>query len=89
VRPFFYLIVPRDSYVRTTVFLATVLVLMGISHRFEIKSIRTWPIVLALVLLSFGILRLCTLLRILNLWTISSVTSLYKSSWRYALNCRV
>ena len=29
-----------DDYIRTTVFMATVLVLMAISSRFEIKSIR-------------------------------------------------
>ena len=54
-----------DSYVRTTVFLATVLVLIAISQRFEIRSIRTWLMVLSLVLLSFGILSLFTLPRIL------------------------
>jgi hypothetical protein len=54
-----------DSYVRTTVFLATVLVLIAISQRFEIKSIRTWLMILSLVLLSFGILSLFTLPRIL------------------------
>ncbi|MGZ7115558.1 MAG: hypothetical protein ACXVI0_10995 [Halobacteriota archaeon] len=54
-----------DSYVRTTVFLATVLVLLAISQRFEIKSIRTGLIVLSLVLLLFGIASLFTLPRIL------------------------
>jgi hypothetical protein len=54
-----------DSYVRTTVFLATVLVLIAISQRFEIRSIRTWLMILSLVLLLFGILSLFTLPRIL------------------------
>ncbi len=55
----------RDSYVRTTVFLATVLVLIAISQRFEIRSIRTGLIVLSFVLLLFGIASLFTLPRIL------------------------
>lgn len=54
-----------DSYVRTTVFLATVLVLIALSQRFEIKSIRTWLIILSFVLLAFGIFSLFTLPRIL------------------------
>jgi hypothetical protein len=52
-----------DDYVRNTVFLATVLVLMAISQRFEIKSIRTGLIVLSFGLLSFGILTLFMLPR--------------------------
>jgi hypothetical protein len=52
-----------DDYIRTTVFLATVLVLMAISQRFEIKSIRTGLIILSFVLLSFGILTLFLLPR--------------------------
>lgn len=52
-----------DDYVRNTVFLATVLVLMAISQRFEIRSIRTGLIVLSFGLLSFGILTLFMLPR--------------------------
>jgi hypothetical protein len=52
-----------DDYIRNTVFLATVLVLMAISQRFEIKSIRTGLIVLSFALLSFGILTLFMLPR--------------------------
>jgi hypothetical protein len=52
-----------DSYIRTTVFLATVLVLMAISQRFEIKSIRTGLIILSFGLLLFGILSLFMLPR--------------------------
>jgi hypothetical protein len=47
-----------DDYIRTTVFLAAVLVLMAISQRFEIKSIRTGLIILSFGLLLFGILSL-------------------------------
>jgi hypothetical protein len=53
-----------DGYVRTTVYLATVLVLLAISQRFEIKSVRTGLIILAFGLLSFGILNLFMLPRI-------------------------
>ncbi len=52
-----------DDYIRDTVFLATVLVLMAVSQRFEIKSIRTGLIVLSFGLLSFGILTLFMLPR--------------------------
>lgn len=52
-----------DDYVRNTVFLATVLVLMAISQRFEIKSVRNGLIVLSFGLLSFGIIRLFLLPR--------------------------
>jgi hypothetical protein len=52
-----------DDYIRNTVFLATVLVLVAISSRFEIKSIRTGLIILSFGLLSFGILTLFTLPR--------------------------
>ncbi len=52
-----------DDYIRNTVFLATVLVLMAISQRFEIKSIRTGLIILSFGLLSFGILTLFMLPR--------------------------
>ena len=44
-----------DSYVRSTVFLATVLVLIALSQRFEIKSARRALIVVSVVLLVFGI----------------------------------
>jgi hypothetical protein len=50
-----------DDYIRNTVFLATVLVLMAISQRFEIKSIRAGLIILSFALLSFGIPTLFTL----------------------------
>jgi len=53
-----------DDYIRTTVFLATVLVLMAISQRFEIKSIRTALIILSFGLLLFGLLSLVMLPRI-------------------------
>ena len=53
-----------EGYVRTTVYLATVLVLLAISQRFEIKSIRTGLIILSFGLLSFGILSLFMLPRI-------------------------
>jgi hypothetical protein len=49
------------DYIRNTVFLATVLVLMAISQRFEVKSICTGLIILSFALLSFGILTLFTL----------------------------
>lgn len=52
-----------DEYVRNTVFLATVLVLMAISQRFEIKSVRTGLIILSFGLLAFGILRMFMLPR--------------------------
>jgi hypothetical protein len=52
-----------DDYIRNTVFLATVLVLMAISQRFEVKSIRTGLIILSFGLLSFGIMTLFTLPR--------------------------
>ena len=50
-----------DDYIRNTFFLATVLVLMAISQRFEVKSIRTGLIILSFALPSFGILTLFTL----------------------------
>lgn len=53
-----------DDYIRTTVFLATVLVIMAISQRLEIESIRTGLIILSFGLLSFGILSLFLLPRI-------------------------
>lgn len=52
-----------DDYIRTTVFLATVLVLLAISQRFEIKSVRTGLIILSFGMLSFGILNLFMLPR--------------------------
>ncbi|NPV61674.1 MAG: hypothetical protein HPY61_03425 [Methanotrichaceae archaeon] len=52
-----------DDYIRDTVFLATVLVLIAISQRFEIRSIRTGLIVLSFGLLLFGILTLFMLPR--------------------------
>jgi len=52
-----------DDYVRTTVFLATILVLTAISQRFYIKSIRTGLIILSVGLLIFGLLSLIMLPR--------------------------
>ncbi len=52
-----------DDYILITVFLATVLVLMAISSRFEVKSIRTGLIILSFGLLSFGIFSLIMLPR--------------------------
>jgi len=52
-----------EGYVRTTVYLATVLVLIAISQRFEIKSVRTGLIILSFGLLSFGIFSLFMLPR--------------------------
>ena len=49
------------DYIQNTVFLATVLVLMAISQRFEVKSILTGLIILSFGLLSFGIITLFTL----------------------------
>ncbi len=53
-----------DSYIRTTVFLATVLVLIAISQRFEIKSIRTGLTIVSFALLFFGVASLFTLPRL-------------------------
>ncbi|MGZ4911239.1 MAG: hypothetical protein ACXV5D_04465 [Halobacteriota archaeon] len=53
-----------ESYVRTTVFLATVLVLLAISQRFTIKSIRTGLTIVSFALLAFGVASLFTLPRI-------------------------
>ena len=52
-----------EGYVRTTVYLATVLVLIAIGQRFEIKSVRTGLTILSFGLLSFGILTLFMLPR--------------------------
>jgi hypothetical protein len=52
-----------DNYIRTTVYLATVLVLMAISQRFEIKSVRAGLIILSFGMLSFGISNLIMLPR--------------------------
>ena len=52
-----------EGYVRTTVYLATVLVLLAISQRFEIKSVLTGLIILSFGLLSVGILNLFMLPR--------------------------
>ena len=52
-----------DDYIRNTVFLSTVLVLMAISSRFEIKSIRTGLLILSFGLLLFGILSVIMLPR--------------------------
>jgi hypothetical protein len=52
-----------EGYVRTTVYLATVLVLIAISQRFEVRSVRTGLIILAFGLLSFGLWNLWLLPR--------------------------
>ena len=52
-----------DDYVRTIVFLATILVLTAISQRFYIKSIRTGLIILSIGLLIFGLFSLIMLPR--------------------------
>jgi hypothetical protein len=52
-----------NDYVRTTVFLATILVLTAISQRFYIKSIRTGLIILSVGLLLFGLASLIMLPR--------------------------
>ena len=50
-----------NDYIRNTVFLVTVLVLMAISQRFEVESIRTGLIILSFgLMLSFGIITLFT-----------------------------
>jgi hypothetical protein len=52
-----------DQYVRITVTLATVLLLMAISQRFKIRSVRTGLLVIALLLLCFPIYHILTLPR--------------------------
>jgi hypothetical protein len=52
-----------DQYVRVTVTLATVLLLMAISQRFKIRKVRLGLIVLAVLLLCFPIYHIVTLPR--------------------------
>lgn len=52
-----------DQYVRTTVTLATVLLLVAISQRFTIPGIRTALVVLALILLCFPVYNILMLPR--------------------------
>jgi hypothetical protein len=52
-----------DQYVRITVTLATVLLLMAISQRFKIRSVRLGLLVIALLLLCFPIYHILTLPR--------------------------
>lgn len=52
-----------DQYVRVTVTLATVLLLMAISQRFKIRNVRMGLIVVAVLLLCFPIYHLLTLPR--------------------------
>jgi hypothetical protein len=52
-----------DQYVRITVTLATVLLLMAISQRFKMRSVRTALLVVALLLLCFPIYHILTLPR--------------------------
>ena len=53
-----------DDYVRATVSLATVLLLIAISQRFRSHQIRVWLAVLALLVLSIPVWQLLTLPRI-------------------------
>ena len=50
-----------DKYVRTTVFLATVLFLVGISGHFRVRQARYGLIVIALLMLVFSLVQLLTL----------------------------
>jgi hypothetical protein len=52
-----------DQYVRVTVTLATVLLLMAISQRFKIRKVRMGLIVVAVLLLCFPIYHILTLPR--------------------------
>jgi uncharacterized membrane protein len=53
-----------DKYVRVTVFLATVLLLIAISQRFRSHRIRAWLAVIALLILSIPVWQLLTLPRL-------------------------
>jgi hypothetical protein len=53
-----------DQYVRVTVTLATVLLLMAISQRFKIRKVRLGLIVVAVLLLCFPIYHIITLPRV-------------------------
>jgi hypothetical protein len=50
-----------DDYVRTTVYLATVLFLVGISGHFEIRGVRIGLITVAVVIVVFAVTELVTL----------------------------
>ena len=50
-----------DEYVRVTVTLATVLLLMAISQRFKTSSVRIGLAVVAMLLLCFPVFRILTL----------------------------
>jgi hypothetical protein len=50
-----------DKYVRTTVFLATVLFLVGISGHFRVRQARYGLIVIASLMLAFSLVQLVTL----------------------------
>jgi hypothetical protein len=52
-----------DQYVRITVMLATVLLLMAISQRFKIRNVRLGLLVIAVILLCFPIYHILTLPR--------------------------
>jgi hypothetical protein len=54
-----------DDYVRVTVFLAVILVLISISQRFEIKAVRTGLLFVSFLLLAIGLLNLITLPRLI------------------------
>jgi hypothetical protein len=53
-----------DDYVRATVLLATVLLLMAISQRFKIHAVRVGIVIVAILLLSFPIYHIFVLPRI-------------------------
>ena len=52
-----------DQYVRVTVTLATVLLLMAISQRFKVQAVRVGLAVIAALLLCFPLYRIITLPR--------------------------
>jgi hypothetical protein len=52
-----------DQYVRATVALATVLLLMAISQRFKVRGVRLALLVVAVLLLCFPIYHILTLPR--------------------------
>jgi hypothetical protein len=52
-----------DQYVRITVMLATVLLLMAISQRFKIRNVRLGLVIVAVLLLCFPIYHILTLPR--------------------------
>jgi len=53
-----------DEYVRATVTLATVLLLIAIGQRFKTRGVRTGLLVIAMILLCFPIYHILTLPRV-------------------------